>query len=353
MASNWFRNILIFASGWFLSLMVWRLIRISGIKASLEVINVEQTGFNHLLFILVVSIIAGFVFGSVQYYYEYIFNKKVSFRRLFISALIVHITVMLFIYIALYFLIKVSKTIPNLSFTEFIFNATIGVNLLYSLIINSLIIFVLYLGKLFGRDTLIKMITGRFYHPKEELRLFMFLDLRSSTLIAEKLGHIKYSALIQDCFYDLSVLENTKANVYQYVGDEVVLTWQLKNATNHTTVINSLNAFYSYKQRLEDRQQYYTDSYGLVPEFKAGLHQGLVTTVEVGSLKKEIAYHGDTMNIASRIQGLCKVYNEEFLISEVVWKSTQKNQNFTFKEVDQTTLKGKTETTKIYAVEKG
>ena len=123
MASNWFRNILIFASGWFLSLMVWRLIRISGIKASLEVINVEQTGFNHLLFILVVSIIAGFVFGSVQYYYEHIFNKKVSFRRLFISALIVHITVMLLIYIALYFLIKVSKTIPNLSFTEFIFNA--------------------------------------------------------------------------------------------------------------------------------------------------------------------------------------------------------------------------------------
>ena len=352
MASHWIRNVYIFTSGWVISLLVWRLIRISGLKASLEAFNMAQTNFNYFLFILIVSLVAGLIFGSVQYYYEHIFNRKVSFKRLFVSAIAVHVIVMLLLYIGLFFLIRFSKTFPNLTFSEFILNASLAVNLLYSLIINSLIVFTLYLGKLFGQGTLIKMITGKFYHPKEELRLFMFLDLQSSTLIAEKLGHIKYSALIQDCFHDLSVLEKTKASVYQYVGDEVVLTWLLKSNASVDPIIDSLNTFYVYKKYLEERKEYYLKRYGLVPEFKAGLHQGLVTTVEVGSLKKEIAYHGDTMNIASRIQGLCKAYGEEFLISEVVWKSIKNQKGFIFKKVDQTTLQGKTETTKIYAVEK-
>ena len=348
----WLRNVVLFTSGWIISLLVWRFIRISGAQSSLEALNLNQTYFYYLVFCICVSIIAGLIFGSVQYYYENAFNKKGSFKTLLLSALLTHITIMLFIYIGVFFIINGSSLAPYLTFNDFIFNATIAANLLYSLIINSLIVFILYLGKLFGRGNLFKMITGQFYHPKEELRLFMFLDLESSTLIAEKLGHLKYSALIQDCFYDLSVLEDSNANVYQYVGDEAVLTWRLKSDKINAQVLDSIHAFFLYKHRLEDRKQYYLNTYGLIPKFKAGLHQGLVTTVEVGSLKKEIAYHGETMNIGSRIQGLCKQYGEELLISEQVYESINSNKEYIFKQVDQTTLKGKTKATLIYSVNK-
>lgn len=63
--------------------------------------------------------------------------------------------------------------------------------------------------------------------PIEEDRTFMFLDLNNSTGIAERLGHVKYSRFLQKCFDDLNqVLQKYDAQIYQYVDDEVVLTWK-------------------------------------------------------------------------------------------------------------------------------
>ncbi len=57
----------------------------------------------------------------------------------------------------------------------------------------------------------------------------MFMDLKSSTSIAEKLGHIKYSSFIRDSFMDINYqLGAFNARVYQYVGDEIVLIWSFK-----------------------------------------------------------------------------------------------------------------------------
>jgi adenylate cyclase len=39
---------------------------------------------------------------------------------------------------------------------------------------------------------------------------------------------------------------------------------------------------------------------------------------EVGRHKKEIAYHGDTINTAARIQGQCKPLNADLLISRTL-----------------------------------
>ncbi|MHA1992727.1 MAG: hypothetical protein ACW98A_17360 [Candidatus Hodarchaeales archaeon] len=66
---------------------------------------------------------------------------------------------------------------------------------------------------------MLNFILGKYHHPKEEKRTFMFMDLKSSTTYAEKLGHIEYNKLIQDCFFDLTdVVAENNANIYQYVG---------------------------------------------------------------------------------------------------------------------------------------
>lgn len=54
----------------------------------------------------------------------------------------------------------------------------------------------------------------------------MFLDIRSSTTIAEKLGHEKWFALLNDFFNDITEpVINTEGEIYQYVGDEVIISW--------------------------------------------------------------------------------------------------------------------------------
>jgi adenylate cyclase len=163
----------------------------------------------------------------------------------------------------------------------------------------------------------------------------MFLDLKSSTKNAEKLVHIQYSKMIQDCFNDLGVVVNNESEIYQYVCDEVILTWKLKNGLHNQ---NCLCAYFNFKNQLKKRKAHCMSNYGVLPFFKAGLNEGIVTVTEVGKFKKEIAYHGDTINTAARIQGKCNEFSQGLLISGNL-KEQLATPNFTFDQKGQYTAK--------------
>jgi adenylate cyclase len=152
--------------------------------------------------------------------------------------------------------------------------------------------------------------------------------------------------MIQDYFSDLGVVVNNEAEIYQYVGDEVILTWKLKNGLRNEIC---LNAYFNFKRELEKRVEHYTSNYGFVPFFKAGLNEGIVTVTEVGKFKKEIAYHGDTINTAARIQGKCNELNQAPLISGNL-KDQLTASNFNFDEMGSIPLKGKAQMVDIFAV---
>ncbi|WP_420580385.1 adenylate/guanylate cyclase domain-containing protein [Reichenbachiella sp.] len=198
----------------------------------------------------------------------------------------------------------------------------------------------------FGGNNLVKLLTAKFYTPIEEERIFMFLDLKSSTQLAERLGHIQYSKMIQDCFIDLGVVVENESEIYQYVGDEVILTWKLDDGLRNE---NCLKAFYTFKAQLKKRMAHYQKQYNCLPEFKAGLNVGIVTVTEVGKYKREIAYHGDTMNTAARIQEKCNEFEQELLIAENL-KEMFGDIAFEFSKMDSIALKGKQQAVSIYAV---
>jgi adenylate cyclase len=186
----------------------------------------------------------------------------------------------------------------------------------YWAIVVPLALSLLQISQKFGQGVLINFLIGKYHQPKEEVRIFMFLDLTSSTTYAEQLGHLKYSELIQDCFFDLTdVVVNHKAEVYQYVGDEVVLTWKQKQGVENN---NCLNVFFDYDRVIQERRDYYEGKYSVVPEFKAGANVGYVTVAEVGEIKKELAYHGDALNTAARIRSLCNEVKKRLLVSEAL-----------------------------------
>lgn len=199
-----------------------------------------------------------------------------------------------------------------------------------------------------GRKNLKKLLQGKFYNPREEERIFMFLDLKASTELAEKLGHIKYSELIQDCFYDLGIVAENEAEIYQYVGDEVILTWELKDGLRNN---NCINAYYNFLNELDEKKEYYQQKYNCIPFFKAGLNSGIVTVTEVGRFKKEIAFHGDTINTAARIQAKCNDYGAGLLISKNLRKQLQ-NGEYDFNELGNIPLKGKRNEITIFSVNK-
>ncbi|MFD1063587.1 adenylate/guanylate cyclase domain-containing protein [Winogradskyella litorisediminis] len=200
----------------------------------------------------------------------------------------------------------------------------------------------------FGQGNFLSILIGKYKRPKEEEHVLMFLDLKDSTAIAEKLGHLNYSKFIQDCFTDLDrVLNKYDAKVYQYVGDEAVVFWNIKNGFKNNNCILLFNAF---EKKLAKKKKYYQKKYDFEPIFKAGIHFGKLTVVEVGNTKKELAFHGDVINTASRIQNLCNGFNRNLLVSESVLNKLNISESHYELMSEDIELRGKEERLKIYAI---
>ncbi|MEM8888856.1 MAG: adenylate/guanylate cyclase domain-containing protein [Bacteroidota bacterium] len=200
----------------------------------------------------------------------------------------------------------------------------------------------------FSNGLFLKLMLGHYKKPREEWRMFMFLDLKNSTSIAERIGHFKFSQLIQDCFYDLNeIILSYEAEIYQYVGDEAVLTWPYAKGMAKN---NSLHLFFAFLQHIEDKKEVYLKKYGMVPSFKAGLHGGSVMASAVGVFKKELAYHGDVVNTAARIQGECNRHEVPILISEKLTEDIRVDGAFSTEFIGSLRLKGKEKEVRIHTV---
>lgn len=155
---------------------------------------------------------------------------------------------------------------------------------------------------------------GRYFHPKKESRIFMFADIRNATGIAEELGEARYFHLLKDFFRDIApAVVETNGEVYQYVGDEVVISWKMKAGTKNA---NALVCFYRMKELIESKKAKYEGHYGVVPDFKVGFHCGRVMVGELGLIKRDIAFSGDVLNTAARIQAQCNGLGVDLLASE-------------------------------------
>ncbi len=232
--------------------------------------------------------------------------------------------------------------------TYFFTSSYFLVIMIYLLVNMMLLNFIRQVSEKFGPGNLVRLFFGRYYKPVEERRIFMFLDLRSSTQYAEMLGHIRYSQLIQDCFIDITpAIEDYEAQIYQYAGDEVILTWRCEKDSGYQYAVM---LFFSFREKIQQRAEYYRTKYGFIPEFKAGIHAGIIVVTEVGVKKKEIAYHGDAINTTSRIQEQCNPYNQVILCSEYFATELEKFSSFETFFVDEFLPKGKRLPVKVYGV---
>ncbi|MEP2058115.1 MAG: adenylate/guanylate cyclase domain-containing protein [Maribacter litoralis] len=228
------------------------------------------------------------------------------------------------------FSLEFASTIVSISFSLF-------VSLFYSEISENI-----------GHGVLMNFFTGKYHRPIEEKRFFLFSDMKSSTTIAEQLGHIKYFELLKEYYSDFSdAIVDYSGEVYQYIGDEIVVSWKYEEGIKNN---NCINCFLAMKAALKNRADWYTATFGIIPTFKAGLHVGQVTTGEMGALKKEIIFTGDVLNTTARIQGLCNTYNVDILVSEDLIKSLELEHKFKINSVGVVELKGKKEHIPLFTI---
>ena len=210
--------------------------------------------------------------------------------------------------------------------------------------------FLLEVRRKVGPGNLGALLVGWYHRPREEDRVFLFLDLKGSTAIAERLGHSRYSQFIRQCYQDLTEFVLTfQAQIYQFVGDEVVLTWPQGRGNAGK---RSLDTFFAFQERLAEKRLWYEDEFGVSPEFRGGVEGGSVTATEVGDIKREIAFHGDALNTAARLLELCREYDTPILVSGSIHRSIATEPGLSAELQGEITLRGKAETVTVYGVER-
>jgi len=100
-----------------------------------------------------------------------------------------------------------------------------------------------------------------------------------------------------------------------------------------------------------NRHAAYLKKYDVTPEFKAGMHFGIVSTGEIGQIKKEIVFTGDVLNTTARIQGMCNELGRDFLLSRDLKEEVEAHTSrYQFSSVGETSLRGKMAPIELYTV---
>lgn len=292
----------------------------------------------------------GVIYGFVDIFLDKQWLRKRSFGSILLIKGIIHLLIIILVSIEVRVeaFDKMGIELTREMMRSSIIDPSMLIILLYTTLVSFVLNFTRQINLKFGPGNLAKFLTGKFHHPKEELRIFMFLDMKASTTIAENLGHVKFGELVQDCFSDLTVVVNRQAEVYQYVGDEAILYWEVEKGKHQC---NCLMAFFDFTSKLKEREHYYKETYGISPEFKAGANIGEVIVMEVGDIKRDLTFLGDTMNTAARIEGLCNAYQKDLLISESLHNQLPECELLKRTFVDNLELEGKQQLIGVYSVE--
>jgi adenylate cyclase len=233
-------------------------------------------------------------------------------------------------------------------FWENFFSITQLTTVVMTLVCYAIIVFFLQIGRIMGNGVLLKFLSGKYRIPVEEERIFMFLDLKSSTTIAERIGHKKFYGMLNSFFGLITEpVLLTRAEIYQYVGDEIVFTWKIEHGFREA---NCIRIFYLIKSALEKNQEKFVTEYGIVPVFKAAVHYGTVIVGLIGDLKREFVFNGDVLNTTARMQELCNQYKQELIVSRKLMIKLHFPENLEQEYLGNIKLKGKADEIHLYGI---
>jgi len=295
-----------------------------------------------------ISLIIGYVLVSVLK--NYLRNSSLWFN-LFIKTLILigaAFVMNFFIYVTYEWLIAghtlneaLKKLADNLFHNRWLLKKMPEWSLLFLITLLALEV-----NEKYSRGVFLGIMLGKYLQPQEERRIIMFLDLKDSTPIAEKLGHKEYFKFIRDFISYISAgfLEND-GRIYQYVGDEIVVWWP----ESRINARRAINALLSARKELHKRSDRFKRKYDMFPEYKAGIHTGMVTVGQVGIVKKDLVMSGDAINTAARIRTAASETNHKYVMSKEMMDLLDM-EDWQVEELGPIELKGKNQSLELFAL---
>jgi len=203
---------------------------------------------------------------------------------------------------------------------------------------------------LVGYRTFRALLLGRYRRPFAERRFFLFVDVVGSTAIAERLGPLEAHRFLAAVFSAVAEpIELCRGEIYQYVGDEVVITWVEADGVPDA---RPLRCFFAMGDAIAADTRQFRERFGVQPALRAALHLGEVIAGEVGQVRRAIVFHGDVMNTAGRLEQATREVGCFFIASADALAALGPLPGTQTRDLGALTLRGRAEPLHAFCVER-
>jgi len=304
------------------------------------------------IFPFINGFIGGFLIGVMvavlELYYFKISFHRFKFLTIIILRLLFYIVLITFIIINVLVISRMIRydltyigVLRSEEFINFVRYKDFLASIIFSVVFALGVNFTRMISRKMGQGVLLSFLTGTYQQPLLQERIFMFLSINHSRKISERQDLRKFFDFLNDVFYDITEsIVIHQGIIYEYVDDQVVISWnKIKGLRNG----NCIRAFFHMNTMLEEKKEYYFNQYGFFPALSCGIHMGEIVRAEVGDIKSEIVFHGDTINTTARIHEQCFRLGKQVLISKDVFHKLDLPLIYKSENCGEIALKGKSE----------
>ncbi|HVK90924.1 MAG TPA: adenylate/guanylate cyclase domain-containing protein [Mycoplana sp.] len=175
----------------------------------------------------------------------------------------------------------------------------------------------------------------------------LFTDIRDFTTISEHHPPEDVVDILSGYFELLNVIaEHHGGTVVQYLGDSIFVMWNAPIADDHH-VANGCRCALAMKSAIDELNEENRNNGRPELLTRFGLHSGQAVVGSFGAVsRQQYTAMGDTINVASRLEGLNKEFGTTILASAAIHHVVQ--DQFVFRPIGPVKVKGRTETVEIY-----
>ncbi len=196
-----------------------------------------------------------------------------------------------------------------------------------------------------GAQHFIHFLIGTYHQPVKRDRVVLFLDMVGSTGMAEKMSPEQGMRLIAMFIYDAgAIIRRHRGDIVNYTGDGLVVLWPRRGANR------ALAASYELHNWVNNKRDEYLKQFNYAPDFRVGIHAGIVTIGQIGEEKLFIGLYGDVVNTAARIEQLNKKTGTKILISRDATKFMDNHWLIRLKKVGEQEIRGRKQPINVYTL---